>query len=100
MRVRSVIRPERPGSLLGRLLLMLVLGSFVAGCGAPGLRQSDKMTMGLSFVPNIQFAPFYVADSLGYFKDAGVQVEFHHHGAGEDLFGAVVAGREDMIFAG
>src|SRR6185437_7644378 len=40
------------------------------------------------------------ADSLGYYKDAGLKVSFHHHAAGEDEFGALVSGHEDVIFAG
>ncbi|MEZ4570657.1 MAG: ABC transporter substrate-binding protein [Thermomicrobiales bacterium] len=57
------------------------------------------VTVGLTFVPNIQFAPFYVADSLGYYEDAGVEVEFNHHAVGADQFGALVAGQEDLLMA-
>ncbi|MBF6591974.1 MAG: ABC transporter substrate-binding protein [Ktedonobacterales bacterium] len=58
------------------------------------------LTLGLTYVPNIQFAPFYVADALGYYRDAGLSVTFRHHGPSEDEFGAVVAGREDAVFGG
>jgi NitT/TauT family transport system substrate-binding protein len=59
-----------------------------------------SLTVGLTYVPNIQFAPFYVADALGYYCAAGLNVTLHHHGASEDEFGAILAGREDAIFAG
>jgi len=33
-----------------------------------------KLAMG--YIPDIQFAPFYVADAKGYFKEQGLEVEF------------------------
>ncbi|MCO5175463.1 MAG: ABC transporter substrate-binding protein [Thermomicrobiales bacterium] len=57
-------------------------------------------TIGLSFVPNIQFAPFYVAIEKGFYADHGLNVDLNHHQAGADLFGALVAGQEDAMMAG
>lgn len=72
----------------------------LAGCGgSAGSSGRHTLTVGLTYVPNIQFAPFYVADALGYYKDAGLDVTFRHHAPGEDEFAALVAGREDAIFA-
>jgi NitT/TauT family transport system substrate-binding protein len=84
---------------LGLLMLLIPL----AACGstsAGGSTSLTPLTLGLTYVPNIQFAPFYVADALGYYKAAGLSVTLRHHGASEDEFGALVAGREDAIFAG
>ena len=36
--------------------------------------QSAKVTLGLGYIPNIQFAPFYVALEQGYFKAEGFDV--------------------------
>jgi NitT/TauT family transport system substrate-binding protein len=85
-------------------LALLVLVTSLAGCGTSsggtgGNGGAHKLTVGLTYVPNIQFAPFYAAQALGYYRDAGLDVTFHHHGASEDEFGALVAGREDAIFA-
>jgi NitT/TauT family transport system substrate-binding protein len=82
-------------------LALLVLVVALAGCGTSANGSSPtKLTVGLTYVPNIQFAPFYVAQALGYYRDAGLDVTFHHHGASEDEFAALVAGQEDAIFAG
>lgn len=85
---------------LARFSLVLAVIVLLAGCGGGSGSKDKSVTIGLTYVPNIQFAPFYVADSLGYYKDAGLKVSFHHHGAGEDEFGALVGGKEDVIFAG
>ncbi len=86
-------------SILVRLLLALAVSGALIGCGSAAGNQTKSVTIGLTYVPNIQFAPFYVADSLGYYKDAGLKVTFHHHAASEDEFGAIVSGNEDMILA-
>ena len=98
MRSRSGVRLRF--SALTRLLLTFVVTVALVGCGGSASGDTKSVTIGLTYVPNIQFAPFYVADSLGYYKDAGLKVTFHHHGASEDEFGALVGGKEDMIFAG
>lgn len=59
----------------------------------------DQLTIGLTYTPNIQFAPIYVAEELGYFDDAGVSVELRHHGESEALFGALEGGSEDLVYA-
>lgn len=81
-------------------LALVVLVISLAGCGTSAAGTgSTNLTVGLTYVPNIQFAPFYVAKALGYYRDAGLTVTFHHHGPGEDEFGALVAGQENAIFA-
>lgn len=57
------------------------------------------LTVGLTYIPDIQFAPFYVAQSAGYYEAAGLEVELRHHGASESLFGAVEDGTEDLVVA-
>ncbi len=97
--MRVGIGGRRGPSAWGRLFLVLIVIGALAGCGKPSGGSPTSVTIGLTYVPNIQFAPFYVADSLGYYKDAGLKVTFRHHAAGEDEFGALVSGNEDMILA-
>jgi NitT/TauT family transport system substrate-binding protein len=89
-----------PRAWLAGLLLLIAGVLPLAGCGSTAAAESNALTVGLTYVPNIQFAPFYVAQSLGYYKAAGLNVTLRHHGANEDEFGALISGKEDLIFAG
>ena len=61
---------------------------------------SGEMTIGLTYTPDIQFAPFYVAEANGYYEASGVDVTLRHHGQSESLFGALDAGEEHLVVAG
>ena len=37
-----------------------------------------KLTVGLGYIPSVQFAPFYLAQQRGYYADAGLDVEFQN----------------------
>jgi NitT/TauT family transport system substrate-binding protein len=65
-----------------------------------------KLTIGLGYVPDIQFAPFYVAQARGYFRDEGLDVEFQQSSDGDVLkligTGALtfgLAGGEEVLIA-
>ena len=76
-------------------------GTEPAGASAPaGTGAGGPITVGLTYTPNIQFAPFYVADELGYFEEAGLEVELRHHGESEGLFTALEGGTEQLVYAG
>src|SRR5438105_8626724 len=83
--------------------LCLLLSLIVAACGSSntdtGGTSLKKVSIGLGYIPDIQFAPFYVAQSKGYYKAAGLNVTFHH-GIVPDLIGSMVAGKNDFVFAG
>jgi len=70
------------------------------GTGTSTGGSGDALTIGLTYTPDIQFAPFYVAAEKGYYKDAGLDVTLRHHGASEGLFTAVGGGQEDVVVAG
>lgn len=72
--------------------------SAAASAGASG--SAAKATIGLTYIPNVQFAPFYVAASQNLYRSAGVDVTLRHHGASEALFTALVSGQEDFVVAG
>lgn len=76
----------------------------LSGCsdstGTGDKAESTPITIGLTYVPDIQFAPMYVAVEKGYFADEGLDVTLRHHGAQEALLGALDSGEEDVVFAG
>lgn len=71
----------------------------LAGCSDSGGNQAGVVTLGLTYVPNVQFAPFYLASANGYFAANGVNVALRHHGAQEDLFSALLTGTEQVVCA-
>jgi NitT/TauT family transport system substrate-binding protein len=83
--------------------LCLLLTLIVAACGSANTGAGNgaslkKVSIGLGYIPDIQFAPFYVAQSKGYYKAAGLDVTFHH-GVVNDLIGSMVLGKDNFVFA-
>lgn len=64
------------------VLLMLVLMIGLSACGSSGsgneAGQLIRIKLPLGYIPNIQFAPLYVAVDKGYFREAGIEVEFDY----------------------
>ncbi|MFT4216347.1 MAG: ABC transporter substrate-binding protein [Micropruina sp.] len=58
-----------------------------------------RATIGLSYIPNVQFAPFYVAEAQKLFAGVDAQVSLRHHGSSEGLFTAFTSGNEDFLVA-
>lgn len=80
----------------------------LAGCAQPapvasspsGTPELPAPVIGLTYIPNVQFSPFYVAEADGDFTAAGVRPTLRHHGTSEGLFTAIAAGQEDFVVAG
>ncbi|MGW6917103.1 ABC transporter substrate-binding protein [Kitasatospora sp. NPDC054939] len=90
----------------GALALLLAGSTVLSACASdPTAASSDgkqggAVTVGLTYIPNIQFAPFYVAESKGFYREAGLKVTLRHHSFTDDLFGGLTAGQEDVVYAG
>ncbi|HTI14884.1 MAG TPA: ABC transporter substrate-binding protein [Dictyobacter sp.] len=82
---------------------------FMTACGAqtPTSTQQNSaatkplqnVSIGLGYNPDIQFAPFYVALSKGYYRDAGLNVTLNN-GIVTDLFGTMATGKNTFVFGG
>ena len=85
------------GTALLSLVLLLATASLLAGCGESQSGTPDqKVTLAMGFIPNVQFAPFYVAVEQGYFADEGIEIEFDY-GWETDLLKLV--GSDELQFA-
>ena len=94
------MRTTRRQLLTGALAISALGG--LAACSTPdaaSISGARALTIGLTYIPNVQFSPFYLAVSSGLFADQGLDVTLRHHGAQEDAFGALLAGQEDIVFA-
>jgi NitT/TauT family transport system substrate-binding protein len=65
-----------------QILVFLVLIPAFAGCSAPpaniGSPTEQVLRLPMGYIPNVQFSPFYLADSRGYFADEGLKVDFDY----------------------
>lgn len=87
------------------LMLGLVLG--LSACSSSPVKNEvlTHIRLPMGYIANIQYAPFYAAIEKGYFKDAGIEIEFDYSfetdgvklvGAGELPF-AVVSGEQVLL---
>ena len=57
-----------------RLKLSTTLAAALLSIGAIAAHAADKVTIQLKWLPQAQFAGYYVAQAKGYYKDAGLDV--------------------------
>ena len=97
-----------PRIRIGLLALVVGLSACQPGGDGPSEPEGElrQVTLALGYRPDVQFAPFYVAQREGFYADAGLEVTIEHHQApdvqrlvaeGEAEFG--VADATDVMIA-
>ncbi|MBC8263424.1 MAG: ABC transporter substrate-binding protein [Anaerolineales bacterium] len=81
--------------ILNSLLCLAIIA--LVGCSpsqptaTPTPPSPEKITLAMGFIPNVQFAPFYVAENKGYFAEENLAISFDY-GMETDLLKLVGAG--------
>lgn len=78
-------------------LLILVLALLLTAC-SPKTKALRQVNIALTYIPNIQFAPFYLAMERGYFEELGLDLSLSY-GNEADLMALVGAGKEQFMIA-
>lgn len=82
------------------VLTMLGMALVISGCTRSGSPEEagvlTKVRLPMGYIPNIQYAPFYVAVEKGYFRDAGLEVEFDYK---FETDGVALVGSSELPFA-
>jgi len=80
-------------------LILLVVSLAALSLGIQTQPQAKKVTIGMTYIPNVQFAPWYVAQEQGFFREAGLEVNFDYR-MDIDALQLVAAGQMDFAIAG
>jgi NitT/TauT family transport system substrate-binding protein len=83
--------------MIKKLLFFTLVIALVSGCSAignePPLR---KVRLPMGYIPNVQYAPFYMAVEKGYFAEAGLEIEFDYS---FETNGVALVGANELPFA-
>ncbi|HSN93491.1 MAG TPA: ABC transporter substrate-binding protein [Anaerolineaceae bacterium] len=83
------------------LSLLFILISLLTACNLLQPKSNSalrQVTLNLTYIPNVQFAPFYVAIENGFFKDEGLEPKLVY-GNEADMVSLLGAGKEQFMIA-
>lgn len=87
-----------------RLVAVVVILLTLVGCSpaatsstASSSASAEPAVIGLTYIPNVQFSPFYLAEANKLYS---TPVTLRHHGTSEGLFTAITTGTEQFVVAG
>ncbi|WP_424951052.1 ABC transporter substrate-binding protein [Deinococcus sp.] len=74
----------------------VLVSALLAATSAFAQTTPRTVNIGLGYIPNVQFTPFYVADRLGYFRAEGLNVKYQH-GYVSELMPLLLQGKLDFV---
>lgn len=77
-RNRSKTRRMALVGLVALILIVLLVGAYMLSQDEEPSDEQTPVTLFLGYIPNVQFAPVYVALANGYFADEGLAVTLEH----------------------
>ena len=81
------------------LLIFLIITLTLSACKPSAQNETLRpVTLNLTYIPNVQFAPYYVGIEKGFFAEAGLDVTLAY-GNEADMVALVGAGKEQFMIA-
>lgn len=80
------------------LSLLLILTLFLSACQPETQTEVREITINLTYVPNVQFTPFYVAIEKGFFEAEGLKVNLVY-GNEADMVALVGSNHQQFMIA-
>jgi NitT/TauT family transport system substrate-binding protein len=100
--MKRISSAKKEIEMIRRLIILTILSSLLfAGCSpesadSPTAVQVEKIRLPMGYIPNVQYAPFYVAVEKGFFRQSGLEVEFDYS---YETDGVALVGANELQFS-
>lgn len=80
------------------LPVLILVGLLLGACKGQVPKAAREITLNLTYIPNVQFAPFYVAIEKGYFAEYGLNVKLNY-GNEADFIALIGSNNQQFMIA-